>query len=74
MGNSKRAKVLGFLKGELGHDQTKTHTLSEQDRLKKFYTLSWLCGYNVITLVNLIPFKYIELFVLKLLSYTTMGI
>ena len=40
MGNSKRAKVPGFLKGELGHDQTKTHTLSEQDRLKKFYTLS----------------------------------
>ena len=33
MGNSKSAKVPSFLKGKLGHVQT--HTLSEQDSLKK---------------------------------------
>ena len=35
MDNSKRAKVPSLLKGKLGRVQTQTHTLSEQDSLKK---------------------------------------
>ena len=35
MGNSTRAKVPSFLKGKLGSVQTQTHTLSQQDSLKR---------------------------------------